>query len=149
MKILCAIDGSADSEETIRALAEHAWPAGTSIRVLTVAEKVHPSAVELVATGKSTDDAQHDLVVSCDVIAATAANTLKSFGIESDPVVREGSPKSAIVEEAASWGAKLIVVGYKGRSGVSRMLLGSVAQHVVAHAHCSVLVIRHTQTSHR
>ena len=43
-------------------------------------------------------------------------------------------------------GADLVVVGHKGGSALSRMLLGSVAQHVVANAPCSVLVVRHNDS---
>jgi nucleotide-binding universal stress UspA family protein len=38
--------------------------------------------------------------------------------------------------------ANLIVVGTKGRSGVKRLLLGSVTSGVVTYAHCPVLVVR-------
>jgi nucleotide-binding universal stress UspA family protein len=56
--------------------------------------------------------------------------------------VREGDARSAILDEADSWGADLIVVGSHGRTGLKRLVLGSVAAAVVAHAHCSVEVVR-------
>jgi nucleotide-binding universal stress UspA family protein len=53
-----------------------------------------------------------------------------------------GSPANAIVEYARSIHADVIVIGTHGRDGVSRLLMGSVAEHVVRHAPCPVLVVR-------
>jgi universal stress protein A len=55
------------------------------------------------------------------------------------------SPGGAIVEHARSIGAKVIVVGTHGREGVSRLLMGSVAEYVVRHAPCPVLVVRRNE----
>ncbi|PYT09057.1 MAG: hypothetical protein DMF60_03355 [Acidobacteria bacterium] len=57
-------------------------------------------------------------------------------------VVRDGDPRSVIVDEAKDWSANLIVVGSHGYTGVKRWLLGSVAHSVVSHAPCSVEVVR-------
>jgi len=53
-----------------------------------------------------------------------------------------GKPATKIVEGAKSWPADLIVVGSHGRGGVERLMLGSVAESVVRHAPCPVLVVR-------
>ena len=53
-----------------------------------------------------------------------------------------GAPYAEIVRRAEAWNADLIVVGSHGKTGVSRALLGSVAEHVVRVAHCPVLVSR-------
>jgi nucleotide-binding universal stress UspA family protein len=54
----------------------------------------------------------------------------------------ERSPADAIVEHAKAIHADVIVVGTHGRDGVSRLLMGSVAEHVVRYAPCPVLVVR-------
>jgi nucleotide-binding universal stress UspA family protein len=59
--------------------------------------------------------------------------------IESD--VLSGSPKQVIVAEADRWHADLIVVGAHGHSTFER-LFGTVAESVVAHAPCSVEIVR-------
>ncbi len=141
-KILCAVDGSRDPRRHFKHRPNTRGHPGTIIRILFVAEKVHPSVVELVATGESPADAQRDLDLRCRETAALAATKLEAAGIACESISLEGDPKSVIVEEARRWSANLIAVGYKGHSGVARLLLGSVAQTVVAHAHCSVLVIR-------
>ncbi|HKM80498.1 MAG TPA: universal stress protein [Candidatus Acidoferrum sp.] len=53
-----------------------------------------------------------------------------------------GKPAAKIVEGAKSWPADLIVIGSHGRGGLQRLLLGSVAESVVRHAFCPVLVVR-------
>lgn len=55
--------------------------------------------------------------------------------------VRFGVPDEAIVHEARAWSADLLVLGTHGRRGAARFLVGSVAETVLRHAPCSVLVI--------
>jgi nucleotide-binding universal stress UspA family protein len=53
-----------------------------------------------------------------------------------------GDPATEIVNAAKEWPADIIVLGSHGRGGVSRALLGSVAEAVTRHAPCPVLVVR-------
>ena len=53
-----------------------------------------------------------------------------------------GDPGSAITEYAKDKDAELIVISTHGRTGLSRFMIGSVAERVVRLAHCPVLVIR-------
>jgi nucleotide-binding universal stress UspA family protein len=75
---------------------------------------------------------------------ADARKTLNDVGLnicecEATP---EGEPRSFILDEAKAWGADLIVLGSHGRQGWDRLLMGSVAESVALHAHCSVEVVR-------
>ena len=60
--------------------------------------------------------------------------------------MRDGDPRTVIVDEAKEWSADLIVMGSHGYTGLKRLLLGSVAHSVVSHAPCSVEVVRVKQT---
>lgn len=53
-----------------------------------------------------------------------------------------GEPGRWIREIASTWKADLVIVGRRGRQGLTEMLLGSVSNHVVHHAPCSVLVVQ-------
>jgi nucleotide-binding universal stress UspA family protein len=53
-----------------------------------------------------------------------------------------GDPAKSIVEAAHRWPADLVVIGSRGRDGVERVVLGSVAEGVARHAPCPVLVVR-------
>jgi nucleotide-binding universal stress UspA family protein len=56
--------------------------------------------------------------------------------------IREGEAKKEIVEAARELGADLVVLGTHGNSGLARVLLGSVAEHVVRHSDVPVLTVR-------
>ncbi len=56
--------------------------------------------------------------------------------------VRFGDPGSVVAERARELNAELIVIGSHGRSGLVRLMLGSVAEHVTRLAPCPVLVVK-------
>jgi nucleotide-binding universal stress UspA family protein len=79
-------------------------------------------------------------------------NTVKSLDKEfADPryagILKEvlvGDPGTTCAERAQEIGAELIIVSSHGRSGISRFLLGSVAERILRLAKCPVLVIKIT-----
>jgi nucleotide-binding universal stress UspA family protein len=66
----------------------------------------------------------------------------KDLGISVEFGCRVGNPGSTICDAAKDWGADLIVLGRRGYSGFTEVLLGSVSSHVVRNAHCSVLIVQ-------
>ena len=54
----------------------------------------------------------------------------------------DGNPGYCVCESAQNWGADLIVLGRRGRTGLAEAFLGSVSNYVVHHASCSVFVIQ-------
>jgi nucleotide-binding universal stress UspA family protein len=80
---------------------------------------------------------------------AAAQKSLKALvlraqraGLVATSLLTEGTAAQQIVESAKAKRADLLVIGTHGRSGFSRLLLGSVAGHVVATAPCPVLTVR-------
>jgi nucleotide-binding universal stress UspA family protein len=67
---------------------------------------------------------------------------LKAARISAGAEVREGDAAQQLIAAAAAKGADCIVIGSHGRTGVSRLFLGSVARAVLFNAPCSVLIIR-------
>lgn len=63
-------------------------------------------------------------------------------GISVERRLEYGDPEAVILTVAQEIGADLIVMGTHGRTGLRRLLMGSVAEHVVRHANCPVLTIR-------
>ena len=65
-----------------------------------------------------------------------------TINFSSDVIVPNKSIVAEIVDYAENNNIDLLVIGTRGRSGVRRLLLGSVASGVVTYAHCPVLVIK-------
>lgn len=66
-------------------------------------------------------------------------------GIEATGELRRGVPAREIAGLANGWPADLVVIGSHGRSGIDRLLLGSVAESVLRHVTCPMLVVRNQE----
>jgi universal stress protein A len=73
---------------------------------------------------------------------ANVAGELKASGFDIEPVFTLGKPYVEIVKAAATLDADLIVLASHGRSGVSHLVLGSVAEKVVRLAPCPVFTVK-------
>ena len=70
------------------------------------------------------------------------AASLRERGIDVEIAVCEGYAATIIIDEAEQRGADMIVIGTHGRSGLTHLLLGSIAERVVQKAHCPVLTVK-------
>jgi nucleotide-binding universal stress UspA family protein len=70
----------------------------------------------------------------------TAELTPRTPAVDIRTSIAEGNPAKVLIERSKE--ADLLVVGARGREGFAGMLLGSVSQHLVAHAECPVVVVR-------
>lgn len=70
----------------------------------------------------------------------------QAAGVSTDVTQLLDSPGRAICDEAKQWKADLVMVGSRGRRGLSEIFLGSVSNYVMHHASCSVIVV-HDQDS--
>jgi nucleotide-binding universal stress UspA family protein len=75
-------------------------------------------------------------------VRARLERRLTTLGVEGDIAVGSGPPAQVISDVAKNKSAALVVVGTSGRTGIDRLLLGSVSANVVREAPCSVLVVR-------
>ncbi len=55
-------------------------------------------------------------------------------------MVVEGAPAKVLIDHSAD--ADLLVVGSRGHGGFAGMVLGSVSQHLAAHANCPIVIVR-------
>lgn len=74
------------------------------------------------------------------------AEEAATHGIRAEFTQLTGEPGKVICDVARSWEADLIIVGSRGRSGFSELLMGSVSSYVMHRAACSVLVVHNTET---
>jgi nucleotide-binding universal stress UspA family protein len=144
MKILLAVDGSPHSLEALDEVRQRPWPNGSRVRILSVVQPIVPPAADFAAGAAALPQELFDEQRrAAQRVVAQTERALRSTALTSEPFVREGDPKSEIVEEAIQWGADLIVMGSHGHSALERLLLGSVANSVINHSPCSVEVVRH------
>jgi len=69
-------------------------------------------------------------------------DSANSSGVKTEFVLNTGEPSRMICDVARSWDADLIVIGRRGRRGLSEFFLGSVSNYVLHHAPCSVMTIQ-------
>ncbi|MGA7934086.1 MAG: universal stress protein, partial [Kovacikia sp.] len=63
-------------------------------------------------------------------------------GVPTEFTQNAGNPGRKICDMVQTWGADLIILGRRGRSGLNELLLGSVSNYVLHHATCSVLTVQ-------
>ena len=145
--VALADDGSSSARSAESVVAT--WPlfADREISVVAVAEVGVPVAAGftpglydqvLESYTRSVDEARQEVAEA----SQSVANRLSDAGLRATPVVLEGDPASEIVRYATERRAGTIVMGTRGRTGLARLVLGSVARNVLVHAPCSVLIVR-------
>ncbi|HUK91387.1 MAG TPA: universal stress protein, partial [Blastocatellia bacterium] len=142
LKILLATDGSVCSRRAAKSIAKRPWPRGTEVKVLAVAEPVSATPYSWYAGVQVVDRLQAELRKGAEEDVEWAAGILSTAGLTAMKKVVLGNPKASIVDEAKKWESDLVVVGSHGRQGLDRFLIGSVAEAVALHSHCSVEVIK-------
>lgn len=142
MTILLAIDGSEPSRDAVDEVAHRPWPSPSTLRILSVIQPYTPPATEVVLAGATLEEIRQRQATDAERVTREAGGRIATPGLSVETAIREGDPRTVIVDTADEWQADLIVVGSHGWTGLKRLMLGSVAQAVVAHAHCSVEVVR-------
>lgn len=135
-RILIAIDGEP--------LAAHAAEIGIELATSLGAELAFVHAIDPLLT-QATGITPNELILEAD---REGKRLIAGFSHLLPPTitplkfVHVGKPAAEIVRAAKEWPADMIVIGSHARHGVQRALLGSVAEAVLRHAPCPVLVIR-------
>jgi nucleotide-binding universal stress UspA family protein len=137
-KILCAIDFSEPSRVAMRRAVELAASSGASLTLL------HVYLAPLAPAEMLPDPRWLKAVIDEAGAALTTwrAEAREGGAREVQVAMLEGVAWSCIVQVAREGGHDLVVVGTHGRTGIKHALLGSVAERVVRHAPCPVLVVR-------
>ncbi len=146
-RILLAWDGSSCAARAAELL--QAWPvfAGSSIRVVSVADIEvpwwtgfpEPGSPELMPTFVEAAEASRR---HRDELVLGMTDTLRSAGLSATGDRLEGDAATELLARANATKTDLIVLGTHGRTGLARLVIGSVARNVLHHATSSVLVVR-------
>jgi nucleotide-binding universal stress UspA family protein len=132
VRIACGVDGSEGSVATASLAATLAAATDAELRLLHVIPIFRGDNAEWTLDAEEPSPAE----LEPSVHAAVA------LGVVPVREMAMGRPESAIVAAASRDGTDLVVVGHRGVSGVTRVFLGSVSEHVTTHAPCSVIVAR-------
>jgi nucleotide-binding universal stress UspA family protein len=141
--VLFAYDGSDQAKNAIQEAARQLSPGRQGI-VLTVWQTL---ASLPFANGGATwaPDLEDDLEVEAGRVADEGAKLARSVGFNAVPLAQSGHPVwQSIVAAAAAADAGIIVMGSHGRTGVSLVLIGSVAAAVARHTERPVLIVHKT-----
>ena len=140
--LLVPVDGSPTSELAVNKAIALAKAFGSAVSVLYV---IDPYPFTGVGEGFAYGQTQYLTTARAEAEAALAASlkAMKDAGVAATSSLIEAHVVwRGILEAAESGKADLIVMGSHGRSGFEKLVLGSVAQRVVAHAGVSVMVVR-------
>ncbi|MGN9812916.1 universal stress protein [Micromonospora sp. BQ11] len=133
--VLVGVDGSESADLAVAYAADEAARRDTT---LVLAHVRDPDS-----DGSAPDDDGPGARVDGDALLDAAAAAVRASHpdlVVEERVLRSASPDQALVE--ASGNVALVVVGSRGRGGFTGLLMGSVSQTLVQHAHCPVLVAR-------
>lgn len=141
-KILVPVDGSATSQVAVAKAIDLAKAFGSCVAVIYV---IDPYPFTGVGTDFAYGQAEYLSAATAEANAAVKAarDAFVAAGVEVESsVVEAHTAWRGIVESGMTQGADLIVMGSHGRSGLEKLVLGSVTQAVLSHTKLPVLVVR-------
>lgn len=148
MKVLIAVDDGDESHDAIR-FARDVLPQDAQVIVLNVAQYAVTAAGTMgtfvmgsYGDAMLTPDTQERLAGQAEAEAERTVEEATRLLGTAEGRVAHGDVGPTICEVAADEGADLVVLGTHDRGRFARLWFGSVSDHVMHHAPCSVLVVR-------
>jgi nucleotide-binding universal stress UspA family protein len=151
-KIMVTLDGSELAAKALPEATRMAKLFGADVLLVRVVDNVYKrelqQAPETMVDQVSAYTQSHTNQQLQAVVAAqnTVASELTSQGLHATSLVEAGEPAQVILEIAGREAADLLVMSTHGRTGLSRLVYGSVAERVLQGAPCPVLLVRAGQT---
>ncbi len=133
--ILCPFDFSDASRKAVRYAHEFAVTMRAQIFLLNVVDIPIESILNNVQLD---EDLEKSALENLDVVK----NELLSEGLMVESAVKIGDPAEVIIDQAAKLDVNLIIMGSHGKKGLSRLIMGGVAEMVLRKADCPVLIVK-------
>lgn len=140
-RMLVAVDFSEHSEVAVEVAGALARRLGASIVAVHALDLPDDYRAQATPFGAELEEKIQRAAVDR---LASVRDSLESDGVPVTLHVRRGRPSAVISAEAERAGSQLIVMGTRGRTGLSHLLLGSVAERTLRMAPCSVLAVKAT-----
>ncbi len=141
-RALVPLDGSMVAEGIIPFVLEIAGPLDMEVALLRVVVPIPPTLIEGVRVEVEDIDRRR---AEADEYLASIAVELRAKGVRVRTMVRRGEPAHEIRGGAREAGAELIAMTTHGRSGLGRLLFGSVAEAVLRQSEVPVFLMRQTE----
>ncbi|WP_028583749.1 universal stress protein [Desulfogranum mediterraneum] len=138
-KILVPVDGSKFSLQAVKLATRLARHCDSSLLLLHAFDAAVVAQLEGISD-KSHDEIRADMEKNVKGFLRDMSLEVSQWDIPFEVILREGTPHEVILEEAEKWGAEIIVMGKLGKRGVSRILLGSVAERVIEFTRLPVML---------
>lgn len=139
LEIVCAVDFSESSRPALESAADLARRLEAGLTLLHVWKGPRGGGRAAMAPAAEPRDVEADLARELEGWKREAE---RIAGREVRTAVRTGVPAAEVARFATERKADLVVVGTRGRTGIERAVLGSVAEAIVRHSPCAVLVAR-------
>jgi nucleotide-binding universal stress UspA family protein len=134
-RLLLATDGSEDANLAAQATIELSKATGSEVHIAYVIPTMFLEEQSESFHARAEEHAQ--------TLLSEVAEQMKSEGVPvAETYLRSGHPDKEIVRLAEELDVGTIVMGSRGLGAVNRMLMGSISDSVVRHAHCPVYVLR-------
>lgn len=141
-RVLIPVDFSENSQRAVNYGLSIARTYGAKVYMMhVISQRIVDAIHELSIKGYKGDFVEIMKDVRRDREKEMKALAASFEGIEIEFIIKEGKPGPEIVDIAKELNVDLIVIGHQGRSALGSILLGSVAQYVVNHTPCPILVI--------
>ncbi len=144
-RILVPIDGSATAERALREAIKIGGAGKAQLRLIYVIEENYPLDAEGYTAFTNYAALQEAMRKTGERVLARAAEEVRAARIRAETALLDmpGRRTASVIDnDALGWKADLIVIGTHGRSGIGRLMLGSVAEEVVRGASVPVLLVR-------
>ncbi|MBV5304918.1 MAG: universal stress protein [Chlorobium sp.] len=136
--ILCPVDFSDASRKAVQYAKEFASSMGSVVHLLNVVEP-RPMAVDITLNYVPLEE---DFEQAAEEDLQIIVQEFQLAGLKVESSIEIGNPSDVILDKSQDLDVNLLIMGSHGKKGLSRLIMGSVAETVVRKANCPVLIVK-------
>lgn len=148
MKVLLAADHESFNDAIADFVINRSWAPNVEFRIVNVVPSIYDYAFA-AAVPELMIDLRDDAKKAAEIRVRHMALKLRDHFHQDNvqETILEGNPAEMLLEAASAWPADLIIMGSHQRTGLNKLLMGSVSSAVLDHATCSVIIVRPKATA--
>jgi len=143
MNILLACDQESFNDAIAEFVIKYPWPANSIFHIVNVIPSIYDYAYASAVPDlmmQLREDAKSEASIRVRKMALKLRDHFHTDNVKES--ILQGNPAEMLLETAESWPADLVILGSHARTGLNRLLMGSVSSAVLEHAPCSAIIIR-------